>query len=92
MAFTAGEPFVELEARHAPVALAHSHGVAREVVISAAWVGDQPRCRAVPEALKSEGPVKLCGSYARLHTEYVPTWKVTAAIRAGLDVGLCVVS
>ena len=91
LAFTGGEPFVELDALHELVSLARDHGMSSEVVTSAAWVADQARCQSILAQLKAEGLVTLCVSYDRFHSEYVPTWKVTAAIRAGIEVGLRVI-
>lgn len=91
LAFTGGEPFVELDALHELVALARDHGMSSEVVTSAAWVADQARCQAVLAQLKAEGLVTLCVSFDRFHTEYIPVWKVTAAVRAGLAIGLRII-
>lgn len=91
LAFTGGEPFVELDALHELVALGRANGMSSEVVTSAAWVADQARCHAVLAQLKAEGLVTLCISYDRFHTEFIPSWKVTAAVRAGIEAGLRIV-
>ncbi|EPR44354.1 Radical SAM domain protein [Desulfovibrio sp. X2] len=87
---TGGEPMLLPSLVRGVLAVAHRLGLAAELCSNSFFARTPEAARTALEPLAGLGLSAYVTSLDRFHEEYVPTERVRHAVRAALDLGLCV--